>query len=357
MQKAQIEAIDLFCGVGGLTYGLRRAGINVLAGLDNDPSCAFSYETNNGSKFILADISDYDFKQMEGLYTKGNVRVLAGCAPCQPFSSHTYKAKNKRKDDRWNMIDYFLKAIIILKPDVISMENVRGLTKTEVFHNFVAQIRKMNYKVDYKVIYCQNYGIPQNRGRLVLLASCLGDIRVPEKTRKNGDYATVGQTIGELPKIKAGEKSLKDDIHRAVNLSPLNLKRIRQSKPKGTWRDWDKSLLPKCYKRESGKTYTSVYGRMSWNDISPTITTQFFSYGTGRFGHPEEDRALSIREGALLQTFPASYDFRNDISIAALGRQIGNAVPPKLGHIIGRTIKEHVKEVSKNKWIHKIASM
>ena len=247
MRKTKIEAIDLFCGIGGLTYGLRKAGINVMAGLDNDASCAFSYEANNGSKFILADISDYNFKKMKNFYTKGSVRVLVGCAPCQPFSSHTYKAKNKQRDSRWNLINYFLEAISILKPDVISMENVRGLTKTDVFHTFVAQIRKMNYKVDYKIVYCQDYGIPQNRGRLVLLASRLGDIRVPEKTHKNGDYVTVGQTIRGLPRIKAGEKSLKDDVHRAKNLSPLNLERIRQSKPKGTWKDWDKNLLPECY--------------------------------------------------------------------------------------------------------------
>jgi DNA (cytosine-5)-methyltransferase 1 len=347
MSVVKIEAIDLFCGIGGLTYGLNRAGVNVLAGLDNDPSCAFSYEKNNGSKYILADISDYNFKEIEKFYNKGSFRVLVGCAPCQPFSSHTYKARNKQSDSRWNLINYFLEAIKILKPDVISMENVRGLTKTDVFHNFVGQIRKMNYIVDYKVIRCQDYGIPQNRCRLVLLASRFGDIRIPEKTNKSGDYVTVGQTIKGLPRIKAGEKSLEDEVHRAKNLSPLNLKRIRHSKPKGTWKDWDESLLPKCYKRKSGQTYTSVYGRMSWDNISPTITTQFFSYGTGRFGHPEQDRALSVREGAMLQTFPVSYEFRNDISMTSIGRQIGNAVPPRLGYIIGKTIKEHVEKATR----------
>lgn len=344
MQKTKIEAIDLFCGIGGLTYGLNGSGIHVLSGLDNDASCAFSYEANNGSKFILADISNYDFNEMKSIYTKGSIKVLVGCAPCQPFSSHTYKTKNRQRDSRWNLINYFLEAINILKPDIISMENVRGLTKTDVFNNFVKRIRKMNYKVDYGIVYCQDYGVPQNRGRLVLLASSLGDIHIPEKTHEKGDYVTVGETIGVLPRIKAGEKSLKDAIHRAKNLSLLNLKRIRQSKPKGTWRDWDKKLLPKCYRRKSGQTYSSVYGRMSWDDISPTITTQFFTYGTGRFGHPEQDRALSIREGALLQTFPNSYKFRNDISLDTIGRHIGNAVPPKLGYAIGKTIKNHIKK-------------
>ena len=345
-KKRTIEAIDLFCGIGGLTYGLKKAGINVLAGLDNDESCAFSYEKNNDSKFICANISDYDFGEMRGLYSKGSFKVLVGCAPCQPFSSHTYKAKNKEEDSRWDLINYFTKAIETLEPDVISMENVRGIIKTRVFQNFVERIKKMNYNVDYKVVYCPDYGIPQNRSRLVLLASRLGEISIPEKTHLKDNYVAVGKTIGNLPKIKSGEVSPEDSMHRAKNLSPLNLERIGQSKPNGTWRDWDASLLPECYRKKSGQTYVSVYGRMGWDGVSPTITTQFFNYGSGRFGHPEQDRALSIREGALLQTFPVSYDFGEYVSMTAIARRIGNAVPPRLGYVIGKTIKEHIKELT-----------
>ena len=347
-KKRTIEAIDLFCGIGGLTYGLKKAGINVLAGLDNDESCAFSYEKNNDSKFICANISDYDFGEMKGLYSKCSFKVLVGCAPCQPFSSHTHKAKNKEKDRRWDLINYFTKAIETMEPDVISMENVRGITKTRVFQNFVERIKKMDYNVDYKVVYCPDYGIPQNRSRLVLLASRLGEISIPEKTHLKDNYVAVGKTIGNLPKIKSGEVSPEDSMHRAKNLSPLNLERIGQSKPNGTWRDWDASLLPECYRKKSGQTYVSVYGRMDWDGVSPTITTQFFNYGSGRFGHPEQDRALSIREGALLQTFPVSYDFGEYVSMTAIARRIGNAVPPKLGYVIGRTIKEHIKKYHEN---------
>lgn len=342
----KIEAIDLFCGIGGLTYGLREAKIEVLAGLDNDGTCAIPYEANNDSKFIEANIAEYDFKKMKGLYSKDSIRVLVGCAPCQPFSSHTFKAKkNGQKDDRWNLIDYFIRAIKILKPHVVSMENVRGITKTDVFNDFVEQIRKLRYKIDHKIVYCPDYGIPQSRSRLVLLASRLGEIKIPMQTHSNDNYETVGKIIRSLPKIKAGEVDRKDFVHKAKNLSALNLERIKQSKPKGTWKDWDKAILPKCYKRESGKTYTAVYGRMSWDDVAPTITTQFFNYGSGRFGHPDQDRGLSIREGALLQTFPASYDFGNNISMTNTGRQIGNAVPPRLGYIIGVAIKNHIQQV------------
>ncbi len=338
----KIEAIDLFCGIGGLTYGLRQANINVLAGLDNDKSCSYSYEKNNNCKFIAADIAKYDFRDMQKMYSKDSIKVLVGCAPCQPFSSHTFKAKNKQNDIRWNLISYFIKAIEILSPHVISMENVRGITKTDIFEGFIEEVKKLGYQIDYEVVYCPDYGIPQSRSRLVLLGSKLGEIKVPEKTHAKDNYVTVGDIIKSLPKIKSGQTSDVDAIHKAKNLSPLNLERIKQSKPKGSWRDWDKKLLPECYKKESGKTYTSVYGRMSWNDVSPTITTQFFNYGSGRFGHPSQDRGLSIREGALLQTFPASYDFGNESSMTKLGRHIGNAVPPKLGYVIGKAIKQHV---------------
>ncbi len=338
----KIEAIDLFCGIGGLTYGLEKARIHVLAGLDNDESCAATYERNNNAQFISADVTSYDFKKMKGLYSNGSIKVLVGCAPCQPFSSHTHKAKNRQTDTRWSLINYFVKAITILKPHIISMENVRGITKTDVFSSFVGKIKELGYEIDYKIVYCPDYGIPQSRSRLVLLASRLGQIKVPQRTHTKNNYLTVGEAIKKLSKIKSGEIDKKDDIHRANNLSQLNLKRIQQSKPRGTWKDWDKDLLPECYKRKSGQTYTAVYGRMSWDTVSPTITTQFFSYGSGRFGHPEQDRALSIREGALLQTFPVSYDFDKAISMVTTGKHIGNAVPPKLGYVIGKEIRQHI---------------
>lgn len=339
----KIEAIDLFCGIGGLTYGLRQADIEVLAGLDNDKSCEYSYEKNNNCKFIAADIAKYDFNEMKNMYSPDGIKVLVGCAPCQPFSSHTFKAKNKEQDTRWNLISYFLQAVKTLNPHVISMENVRGITKTDVFLDFVKDIEALGYKVDYEVVYCPDYGIPQSRSRLVLLGSKLGDIKVPEKTNSKDNYVTVEEVIKKLPKIRSGETDRTDPIHRAKNLSPLNLERIKQSKPKGSWRDWDEKLLPNCYRKKSGQTYTAVYGRMSWKDVSPTITTQFFNYGSGRFGHPKQDRGLSIREGALLQTFPENYDFGNEISMTKTGRHIGNAVPPRLGFVIGKTIQEHIK--------------
>lgn len=341
--KQKIEAIDLFCGIGGLTYGLRKVNIDVLAGLDNDQSCEYSYTKNNNCNFILADITKYNFKKMKKLYSNNSIRVLVGCAPCQPFSSHSFKVRNKKFDSQWNLIDYFLKAIKILNPHIISMENVRGVTKTNVFKKFIRNVKSLEYQLNYEIINCADYGIPQNRKRLVLLGSKFGEIEIPKKTHSKKNHIIVGKIIKNLPKLKAGEVSEKDSIHKTQNLSPLNIKRIKQSKPNGSWKDWDKKLLPDCYKKKSGSTYTTVYGRASWDSVSSTITTKFYIYGTGRFGHPEQNRAFSLREGALLQTFPKKYSFCKNSSIVTLGRHIGNAVPPKLGLEIGNAIKKHLK--------------
>lgn len=349
MKKHKIEAIDLFCGIGGLTYGLREAGIQVLAGIDNDESCKYAYEKNNSCKFVSADIAEYDFSEIKSLYSKDSIKILVGCAPCQPFSSHTYKVKKKTCDLRWNLIKHFVRAIKELKPHIISMENVRGITKTDVFKEFLSDVKDLGYEIDYQVVYAPDYGIPQNRSRLVLIGSRIGLINIPKVTHDKGQYTSVSDVIGKLPPIKAGEVSDKDPVHRAKNLSDLNQKRILQSVPNGTWRDWDPKILPNCYRKESGQTYTSVYGRMSWDSISPTITTQFFNYGSGRFGHPEQNRGLSLREGALLQTFPEDYDFGENISLSKIGRHIGNAVPPRLGAVIGEAIISHVEKQNGNK--------
>ena len=349
MKNQHIEAVDLFCGIGGLSYGLKQADIKVIAGLDNDKTCSVAYEKNNDARFIAADISKYDFSEMRGMFSDKSVKVLVGCAPCQPFSSHSFKAKNREHDARWNLLSYFVKAIDELKPEVISMENVPGLTKTEVFAQFRQDIIDRGYFVDYKVVYCPDYGIPQSRNRLVFVASRLGPIKVPTATHQPKDYVKVKDTIKGLPRLNAGGKDKNDPIHRCMKLEPINLRRIKASKQGGSWQDWDKELLPNCYKRATGKGYTPVYGRMKWTDTAPTMTTQFYNYGSGRFGHPSQNRAVSLREGALIQTFPKSYEFDDTLPTSKIARHIGNAVPPRLGEILGRTMKEHIDKYDPSK--------
>ena len=348
----KINAIDLFCGVGGLTYGIQKTGINVIAGYDIDEKSKFAYEYNNNAKFILKDVKEIDDREISNLYPKDtDIRVLIGCAPCQPFSSYSHKYQNnentlKKKD----LLDYFGKQIELVKPDIVSMENVPQMQSREVFHRFQDILEKNGYKVTYKVVYAPDYGVPQKRKRLLLLASKFGDISLLGPEFSPDNYPTLRDTIGNLPEIRAGETYVQDPLHRSRNLSALNLKRIRQSKPGGTWRDWDKDLLLEAYKKESGKSFGSVYGRLEWDKPANTITTQFPGIGNGRFGHPEQDRALSLREGALLQTFPLNYEFVDpkqgrNYTISQVALQIGNAVPPKLGEIIGKSIINHLEEL------------
>lgn len=342
----KIESIDLFCGVGGLTRGILDSGICVLAGLDLDGTCEFAYSHNNHVPFLKVDVSKYDSSDLLALYSKNSVRVLMGCAPCQPFSRLQQNDIEKSENSKWGLLYSFLNHIKVIKPDIISMENVPELVGEKVFFDFKSTIEKLGYFIDYKVVNACDYGVPQRRKRLLFLASIFSPIHLIEPTTP-AIKVTVRDAISNLPLISAGGMDPSDFLHRASALSPKNLKRIEASKPGGTWEDWPTNLLPKCYKKKKGKTFKSVYGRMEWDKVGPTLTTQFTRYGTGRYGHPEQNRALSLREGALLQTFPITYQFspNRDYSMGDVARQIGNAVPVKLGEAIGLSIKNHLLEV------------
>jgi DNA (cytosine-5)-methyltransferase 1 len=228
------------------------------------------------------------------------------------------------------------------------MENVPQLQRHSVFTEFVESLKKLGYHVSYSVVFCPDYGVPQHRQRLVLFASKFGPIGIIKPTRKK--HPTVKTAIGRLPPLKAGEIDDDDPLHRCSSLSELNLRRIRTSKPGGTWRDWNSSLVAACHKKRKGRSYPGVYGRMEWDFPSPTITTQFFGFGNGRFGHPKQDRALSMREGAILQSFPRDYAFMkpgSEFSTKAIGQLIGNAVPVKLGRAVGKTIRQHINRYEK----------
>ncbi|SDD58765.1 DNA cytosine methyltransferase [Peptococcus niger] len=339
----KVKAIDLFCGIGGLTCGLNQSGINVVAGIDLDPSCKYAYETYNHADFLLADITQLTGDHLNRYFLNADFTVLAGCAPCQPFSK--LQQEHKRMTHKsWPMLNEYLRLIEEMHPDIVSMENVPDLERKDIFEHFVGQLKELGYSVNYKIIDAATVGVPQRRRRLIFLASLLGDIQFAKYPEK---HVTVADTISKLPPLMAGKTDPIDPLHTCSSLGNANLERIRHSTPGGTWRDWPAKLLPNCYKRTSGQTYTSVYGRMSWDEPAPTLTTQFNNYGTGRYGHPEQDRAISIREGALLQSFPVDYPFlepEGKTSIKVLARQIGNALPPLLGKYIGHSIQEHLKE-------------
>lgn len=342
--------IDLFCGIGGLTKGLELANLNVIAGIDINETCKFAYEANNNADFISADITEVSINDICNKYPDGATKILVGCAPCQPFSKYTQRyRKDGHTDNKWRLLYSFIDIVREVHPEIVSMENVPELRNECVFKDFVETLETMGYYVHWQIAYCPDYGVPQKRKRLVLLASLLGNIQLIEPLFDESNYITVRDAIAYLPPIASGEIYQSDSMHRATKLSPLNLKRIQNSVQGGTWKDWDDSLKLKCHQKASGKSYGAVYGRMSWDQPSPTITTQFYGYGNGRFGHPEQNRAISYREGAILQSFPPEYVFIPDdgseFSLRDLGIHIGNAVPVELGHAIGLSINQHLTQM------------
>lgn len=348
--QAAPAVVDLFCGIGGLSHGFALEGFDVKAGYDIDPSCKFAYEENNHAKFNCVDVSDVTGEEIQQWYTPHSTKILVGCAPCQPFSSYNFKNNDEKK---WYLLHQFARIIEEIQPDIVSMENVPQLMnfkKANVLDSFIATLEKNKYQVSCGVVDCIKYGLPQKRKRFVLLASKLGKIELLPPTHDNAEYVSVKDAIGFLPAVEHGEQSSEDPLHKASRLSELNLRRIKQSVPGGSWRDWDEDLQLACHQKDSGSSYVSVYGRMKWDEPSPTITTQCYGLGNGRFGHPEQDRALTLREAALLQSFPLSYKFvahPNALSTRQLGTHIGNAVPVLLGQVIAKSIKLHLQEYEK----------
>ncbi|MXZ03625.1 MAG: DNA cytosine methyltransferase [Chloroflexi bacterium] len=348
MPTKQPVAVDLFCGAGGLSFGLQRAGIRIAAGIDIDESCRYAFEENVNAPFHALDVGTVSADFVKSLFPEDCVTVLAGCAPCQPFSSYTNGRAGP--EEQWQLLRKFGELIESIKPDVVTMENVARLQRHRVFQEFMDVLDDNNYIYERSktVVRCADYGVPQTRRRLVILASRFGKLELLPPTHLPTDHVSVEEAIRDLEPISAGGYSRRDRLHRSSRLNEKNLARIRHSRPGGTWQDWRDDLVAACHTTSRGRSYKSVYGRMRWDRPAPTITTQFNGFGNGRFGHPEQDRAISLREGALLQTFPESYRFIPDsepVQFSPIARMIGNAVPPKLAEAIGKSILAHVKDI------------
>ncbi|MGI8670475.1 MAG: DNA cytosine methyltransferase, partial [Aridibacter sp.] len=226
--------------------------------------------------------------------------------------------------------------------------------KKGVYGEFIETLKRNDYFLSdtKRIVSCAEYGVPQKRKRLVLLASKFGEIDLIPPIFNKQTAPTVRQAIGDLPKIEDGEIYENDPFHRAQKLSLLNKRRIQATNSGGSWRDWSDDLKLKCHKKLSGKTFGDVYGRMGWDDQAPTLTTHCTGLGNGRFGHPEQDRAISLREAAILQSFPPKYKFSNpesndseegNVTYTQLQRHIGNAVPVELGRAISKSVKQHLQ--------------
>lgn len=331
----KIKAIDFFCGCGGMTYGLNLSGINVFAGMDIDKSCKESYEHNNQSKFIHQNIVKTTAKEVRQLFkentSNAEYTMIAGCAPCQPYSSiNTHKQDN---DQRKTLLDEFARIIKGVNPHFVLMENVSRLTeKNQYFSSFVASLKAAGYQYQYKVLNAKDYSVAQNRKRLFLIATRLKKTSLSFESIKKQPEITLKDVIYNLEHIKHDRSSSCDSLHRSKLLNDLNLKRILATPKNGGLRSaWNKDLVSPCHREKN--VFLDNYGRLHWDKLSSTITTKFNQYYSGRFGHPEQDRALSLREGALIQSFPSNYEFfGNDTQVA---RQIGNAVPVNLSRTVG----------------------
>lgn len=351
IQNHKFKAIDFFCGGGGMTCGLRQAGIDVIAGVDFDLEAKATYEANNfPAKFVNADITqlplDY-FEKNFNLQRNDDKMIFVGCSPCQ-FYSLIRSSKDKSRKTK-DLLLYFERFIEYYRPGYVLVENVPGImnNKETILDEFLKLIEELGYgnkdngRCTFDIINMKNYGIPQNRKRFSLIATRLNrKVHLPENETH---ILTVREAIGDkdiFPSISAGEKD-SDFIrfHSAKQLSELNIRRLQNTPANGGTRlayIHDKELLQKCYIGHD-HSFTDVYGRLYWDKVSPTITTKFLSISNGRFAHPEQNRGLSIREGATLQSFPLDYEFRTN-SLLTAARLIGNAVPPKFAKKIGEII-------------------
>nr|WP_320020532.1 DNA cytosine methyltransferase [uncultured Draconibacterium sp.] len=346
--KNKLKAVDFFCGGGGMSYGIKKAGIKVLAGIDYDSNCEETYKANiKGAKFIKADVFNLKEQVLQEtlkLQQDDDNLLLIGCSPCQFWSIiNTDKEKSKKSA---NLLIEFERFVKYFNPGYVVVENVPGVLrrkKESGLEDFINWLEENNYKVHFKVHNTSDYKVPQNRKRFTLVANRVTNFEI-EPVLARGKKLTVRDVIGEhngFPKLQAGNKDPKNR-NTVAGLEPICLERMQYIKKDGGSR-FDFAHIPRlqldCFiGRDS--SFKDTFGRLWWDRPSSTITTKFYAVSNGRFTHPEEDRALSLGEGAALQSFPKEYKFQGT-SIANIARLIGNAVPPEYARRIGLAIKKN----------------
>ena len=353
---APMQAIDLFAGGGGLTYGLRQAGFTVAAAVENEPHACTTLAANHSEvKIYQRDVQDISGRELLEAATAKGIDLLAGCPPCQGFTSLT--AKYRRADPRNNLIHEMTRLVQEIQPRAIMMENVPGLAQRgrELLNRFCAAIKELDYRPEVAILQVADYGVPQYRRRLVLLAGRGFVIPMPVATHDRdgqqgrsrwrtvrealqGTVTTAPLTLHEARK-KGGAPHA--EWHVVRTLSATNRLRIQHAQPGGNWSAIPESLRPPCH-RGNYRGFPNVYGRMMWDAPAPTITGGCTTFSKGRFGHPEEDRTISVREAALLQTFPYDYRFETPFMDYACNI-IGNALPCVFAEAVARQCYKHLR--------------
>jgi DNA (cytosine-5)-methyltransferase 1 len=364
-----LTAIDLFCGAGGLSAGLEMAGFKVLAGVDLFEAAGKTFEkTHKHATFFGKPIEDVKIEELmekTGL-KEGELTILAGGPPCQAYS--VYNHQRGMHDARAVLFKQYLRIVEGMKPEWIVMENVMGIYSIgggEAVRAIKSELKKLGYAVEEKVLKAEEYGVPQERRRVVFIGNRIGaPIRHPAPTHGPGlvPYTTIWEAIGDLPALANGEDggtveyamAAKGDFqefvrggqktvenHGAPRLGKVNVERLQHIPVGGSWRDIPYDLLPAGMKRAKRSDHTKRYGRMTWDGLSCTVLTKCDIHW-GAYIHPDQDRAVSVREAARLQAFPDWFEFQGSKTDQYV--QVGNAVPPLLGRAIGRTIRELIEE-------------
>ena len=328
-----IDVCDFFSGCGGASKGFQDSGFNILLGIDINGTAANTFKSNfPQANFINKDIREITFLETDKIIErrKGRRLLFCGCAPCQPFSKQN--RQKKENDNRIHLLIEFQRFVEHYLPDYVFVENVPGMQTFKIegspLEMFLSALKENGYQYECKVISAADYGVPQPRKRLIVMASLHRKPVWPATTNGKGKapYSTVGEWIKGLKPLNAGEVDENDPDHCAAKLSSVNLERIKKTPMGGGRECWPEHLKLNCHKKHSG--HTDVYGRLSYDKMSVTLTTRCTSYSNGRYGHPEQNRALTIREAACLQTFPKDFKFEGNFVEKAM--QVGNAVPPLL---------------------------
>jgi DNA (cytosine-5)-methyltransferase 1 len=334
------NSIDIFSGMGGLTEGMKQAGFKVIAAVEIDKDSIDTYRLNHPEvKIFNQDIRTVDTSEIKKLLKGKPLQLLAGCPPCQGFSSvRRLNRKEPIQDERNDLILEFLRFVKELEPLTIMMENVPGLKNYELYRYFIDELKRLGYDPDDDVKDVQDFEVPQRRKRLVVVGSQLGTLKIADGSKKKH---TVKHQIGNLKK----RELKKDKVHQIVASHTEKIQKMIELIPKdgGSRTDLPEEYILECHKK-ANVGFNDVYGRLRWNDFSSTITGGCLNPSKGRFLHPEENRCITAREAALLQTFPIDYKFPENISKTSIAKLIGNALPPKFSEIQCKNIYEHLKE-------------
>lgn len=359
MRKEKPTAIDLFCGAGSLTLGLKKAGFNVIAGVEVNKEIAKTYRTNHRkAKLLTKDIKNVTGKEILKLVGKNKIDLIAGCPPCQGFSQLT--EKYKREDPRNDLVLEMARLIKEVKPKMVMMENVSGITTKgkSILDKFAKKLTSMGYLINMNVLQMADYGIPQSRKRFVLLAGKGFDVPLPKQTHsRKGDFKeklkpwlTISEVIRNLREPVKLSFALENGGPEKFNwnvvrdLKKISIDRLKAMKEGDSRLVLPRKLRPKCHKKNS-TGFRNVYGRLSWNSVSSTITSGCTTPCMGRFGHPKKDRTISIREAALIQTFPMNYKFKTEYMDVACDL-VGNALPFKFARTVSKTCYDILNSIN-----------